>query len=223
MDIDDILRDADPDFDSAPRGSRDLQALTRAWVAERTSPELLSWPVDGLIERVNERIKKQIEKVEEMTGDMDPKTNFGLIVIQTELERWKYLVRGFLRARIAKIDKYTLHYLSLPPQELESLLSPSEIAYATRHQALLHSHYLSSFLSSFPADLQNLNDTGGGISMIDAPDAETAVFIRLLRDSFIEARGTNEDVGLDAKRGAVMVVRWADVKDLVSRGDAELI
>jgi GINS complex subunit 4 len=63
-----------------------------------------SWPQDGLIERVNERIKKQIEKVEEMTGDMDPKTNFGLIVIQTELERWKYLVRSFLRARMAKVS-----------------------------------------------------------------------------------------------------------------------
>ena len=61
------------------------------------------WPADGLIERVNERIKKQIEKVEEMTGDMDAKTNFSLIVIQTELERWKYLVRGYLRARIAKV------------------------------------------------------------------------------------------------------------------------
>ena len=38
-----------------------------------------------------------------MTGDMDPKTNFALIVIQTELERWKYLVRSYLRARIAKV------------------------------------------------------------------------------------------------------------------------
>lgn len=38
-----------------------------------------------------------------MTGDMDPKTNFALIVIQTELERYKYLVRSYLRARIAKV------------------------------------------------------------------------------------------------------------------------
>jgi GINS complex subunit 4 len=64
---------------------------------------VLRWPADGLIERVNERIKRQIEKVEEMTGDMDAKTNFSLIVIQTELERWKYLVRGYLRARVAKV------------------------------------------------------------------------------------------------------------------------
>lgn len=55
---------------------------------------------------MNERIKAQIEKVEEMTGDMDPKTNFALIVIQTELERYKYIVRSFLRSRIAKVSKY---------------------------------------------------------------------------------------------------------------------
>ena len=34
---------------------------------------------------------------------MDPKTNFKLIVIQTELERVKFLIRSFLRARIAKV------------------------------------------------------------------------------------------------------------------------
>ena len=34
---------------------------------------------------------------------MDPKTNFKLIVIQTELERFKFLVRSFLRARIKKV------------------------------------------------------------------------------------------------------------------------
>lgn len=57
-----------------------------------------------MFERVNARIKSQIEKVEDMTGDMDPKTNFALIVIQTELERYKFLVRSFLRARIAKVS-----------------------------------------------------------------------------------------------------------------------
>lgn len=55
---------------------------------------------------MNERIKAQIEKVEEMTGDMDPKTNFALIVIQTELERYKYIVRSFLRSRIAKVSMF---------------------------------------------------------------------------------------------------------------------
>ncbi|KAK2683183.1 GINS complex subunit Sld5 [Fusarium oxysporum f. sp. vasinfectum] len=95
MDIDDILRQVDPTSHRIPSETRDLQALTRLWVAERSAPELLEWPTDGLFERVNARIKSQIEKVEDMTGDMDPKTNFALIVIQTELERYKFLVRSF--------------------------------------------------------------------------------------------------------------------------------
>lgn len=38
-----------------------------------------------------------------MTGTMDPKSNFTLVILQTELERFKFLVRSFLRARIAKV------------------------------------------------------------------------------------------------------------------------
>jgi len=41
MDIDDILREVDPALDIVPSETRDLQALTRAWVAERSAPELL--------------------------------------------------------------------------------------------------------------------------------------------------------------------------------------
>ncbi|KAM0511332.1 hypothetical protein ACHAPE_009998 [Trichoderma viride] len=221
MDIDDILREVDPSSHGIPLETRDLQALTRLWVAERSAPELLKWPADGLFERVNSKIKSQIEKIEDMTGDMDPKTNFALIVIQTELERYKFLVRSYLRTRIAKIDKYTLHYLST--EELRQRLSPTELAYATRHQALLHNHYLSSFLSSFPQRLQNLNDTAGNVSMIDSPDLDTAVFIRLLRDKDVFGRGTDVDSILPGAGGDILILRWSSAKDLVEYGDAELV
>ncbi|ENH61065.1 DNA replication complex GINS protein SLD5 [Fusarium oxysporum f. sp. raphani 54005] len=221
MDIDDILRQVDPTSHRIPSETRDLQALTRLWVAERSAPELLEWPTDGLFERVNARIKSQIEKVEDMTGDMDPKTNFALIVIQTELERYKFLVRSFLRARMAKIDKHTLHYLST--QELRDRMSPTEAAYATRHQALLHNHYLSSFLASFPQQLQNLNDTAGNISMIDSPDLDTAVFVRMLRDKDVYGKGTDDDITLPAKNGDVLILRWSSAKHMVDVGDAELV
>ncbi|KAF4124005.1 GINS complex subunit 4 [Geosmithia morbida] len=221
MDIDDILREVDPSSGGIPRETSDLQALTRLWVAERSAPELLDWPTGGLFERVNARIKAQIEKVEDMTGDMDPKTNFALIVIQTELERFKFLVRSYLRARIAKIDKHALHYLS--SDELRSRLSSVEVAYATRHQALLHNHYLSSFLASFPQQLQNLNDTAGGVSMIDSPDLNTTVFIRMLRDRDVHGQGTDSDNTLSAESGDILIIRWSSAKPLVDLGDAELV
>lgn len=46
----------------------------------------------------------KIELVEEQTGTTDPKANFRLIIIQTELERFKFLVRSYLRTRMAKVS-----------------------------------------------------------------------------------------------------------------------
>jgi GINS complex subunit 4 len=182
---------------------------------------LPSWPSNGLFERITANIKSQIEKVEELTGDMDPKTNFALIVIQTELERYRYLVRSYLRARLAKLDRHALHYLST--DALRSRLSDTELAYATRHQALLHDHYLSSFLSSFPANLQNLNDSAAGISMIETPDLESAVFIRLLKDTVVEGRGVDADGAMDGRESDIVILRWSDAKPLVEAGSAELV
>jgi GINS complex subunit 4 len=58
-DIQDIL--ASVSAPSIPQRTLDLQALTRAWVNERTAPELLPYPT-GLIERVMERAKKQVRQ-----------------------------------------------------------------------------------------------------------------------------------------------------------------
>jgi GINS complex subunit 4 len=41
--------------------------------------------------------------VETETGNLDPTSNFRLILIQTELERVKYLVRAYLRIRMHKV------------------------------------------------------------------------------------------------------------------------
>ncbi|KAL9013898.1 MAG: hypothetical protein Q9173_001445 [Seirophora scorigena] len=169
----------------------------------------------------NATSRVQIEVVEEQVGHLDPKSNFRLIIVQTELERFKFLVRSFLRARIAKIDKYALYLLTNPAQS--ERLSPSERRYASSHQALLEAHYRSSFLAQFPASLQRLDDTAGGISMIEQPDVDKAVFLRALRnfEEPIMVEGT--DIDFELKRGDVYVVRWSAVRDLVINGDAELV
>lgn len=56
-DIQDILNSVSGP--SIPQRTLDLQALTRAWVNERTSPELLPYPSD-LADRVMDRIKTQV-------------------------------------------------------------------------------------------------------------------------------------------------------------------
>lgn len=57
MNIDDILAEAGGEV--VTQESRDLQELTRAWITERSAPELLPWP-ESLMERVLERIRRQV-------------------------------------------------------------------------------------------------------------------------------------------------------------------
>ena len=100
MDIDDIL--ASVSGPSVPPEINEHQALARAWVNEKNAPEILPWP-EELMERIGDRIRRQIELVEEQTGNLDPRENFKLIILQTELERFKFLIRSFVRARVAKV------------------------------------------------------------------------------------------------------------------------
>lgn len=130
---------------------------------------------------------------------------------------------GSLCPDTVQIDKHPLHYHSIASSADSSdqqILSKLESQYLVSHQALLSSHYNASFLSLFPTQLQKLDDTTGGISMIDKPDEDTAVFCRVLRDGYV-ARPPDDDIEL--KRGDVWVLRWTTIRDKVKSGDVELI
>ena len=60
MDIDDILASVDRDhISTSESASADHQLLTRYWVAERATPELLPWP-GPLMDRMMDRVTKQV-------------------------------------------------------------------------------------------------------------------------------------------------------------------
>ena len=63
MDISDIL--AEVDGNVIPQETRDLQELTRAWVTERSAPEILPWP-SALLERVLDRIRRQVTLIQRL-------------------------------------------------------------------------------------------------------------------------------------------------------------
>lgn len=59
--------------------------------------------------------------------------------------------------------------------------------------------------------------------MIDSPDLDAAVFVRLLRDKDVFGKGTDVDTILPAANGDILILRWSSAKDLVEAGDAELV
>ncbi|GKZ34439.1 GINS complex subunit [Aspergillus brasiliensis] len=130
MDIDDILASVDRTADtSTPESTAlDHQLLTRFWVAERAVPELLPWPA-SLMERMMERVRRQIESIEDLAASStDPitttttstqsstnaaTTNLKLSILQSDLSRTQYLIRSLLRQRLSKLTAHSMHYLLL--------------------------------------------------------------------------------------------------------------
>ncbi|CCX30662.1 Similar to DNA replication complex GINS protein SLD5; acc. no. Q2HE71 [Pyronema omphalodes CBS 100304] len=209
MELDDILGEFDAGAPASNPG-KDISDLTTAWIAERTAPEILPFQTQ-LVERLTDRIRQQIELVETETGNMDPAANFRLILIQTELERVKYL-----------IDKYGLHVLS--NNAVRANLASSELAYLKSHLALLNNHYLASFLRNFPEPLRRLDDTAGGLTMIEEPDMESAVFCRVVKepiDGTVRIPGT--DTEFELRKDDVYVVRYSAIRQWVMTGEVELI
>jgi hypothetical protein len=117
-----------------------------------------------------------------------------------------------------QLDKYPHHHLSSPN------LSTTESQYITHRCTLLSHHFSTSFLSSFPPQLQKLDDTAGGISMVDAPDTDAAVFVRVLRDAgHVEVQGEAGVGVVELRRGDVWCVRWSAVREACLRGDVEMV
>ncbi len=59
--------------------------------------------------------------------------------------------------------------------------------------------------------------------MVDTPDLDTTVFIRMLRDKDVNGRGTDADITLTASNGDILILRWSGARQLVLDMDAELV
>ncbi|KAJ5662720.1 hypothetical protein N7462_011646 [Penicillium macrosclerotiorum] len=140
MDIDDILAAVDRGAGASPESAAlDHQLLTRFWVAERAVSEVLPWPAP-LMERIMDRVRTQIETIEDLaasSADTDmtastthhthnPNLNLRLSILQTDLARTQYLLRSLLRARLAKLTKFSMHYLVQLASRSKNPLLPSQ-------------------------------------------------------------------------------------------------
>lgn len=81
----------------------DIDRLMRAWINERAAPELLYFE-GHLMEHLKEQLEQQEEMVDAYRGQ-SVEGNFGLMLVETEMERVKYLIRSYARARLHKVSR----------------------------------------------------------------------------------------------------------------------
>lgn len=228
--------------------------LTRAWTCERCTPALQPYPA-ALIARVTDRVRSQIARIEDLTsgvydgagGASGANRNLVLSILQTDLSRTQFLVRSYLRQRLAKVEKHATYYLKYHVHDdvqrqasgdggdktssSSSLLSTEEIAFLRHHATLLSNLYDSSFLMSLPRNLRRLDDNTGGSRMDEGPEGAEGVLVRCLGAEWsneadvFEGEGDGEEptVELRVERGGVLVARWRDVRRGVESGDLEVL
>ncbi|KAI8591022.1 hypothetical protein BDZ88DRAFT_450703 [Geranomyces variabilis] len=199
----------------------DIKSLTQCWINERCAPELLPY-ADDLVRGLMEMIEAQAANIEarreggEGSGGPSPDAAFLAVLLQQEIERIKFLIRSYLRARLAKIQQHTQHILQ---EELyRNRLSFEELAFAERFQELLTKHFKRSYLDDLPAFLQKLD----GARMVSTPELEDAVFCRIKEDIGGFQLESSDEI-LTMRTNNIYFLRYNAIRRLMEDGKVELI
>ncbi|KAK3140756.1 hypothetical protein QOZ80_5AG0405380 [Eleusine coracana subsp. coracana] len=208
---------------SASAATTDVELLKRAWRNEKAAPEVLRFDKD-LVDRVRE----QIQLLEETLDDFADSGVDDLVVslYQMDLDRTLFLLRSYLRLRLQKIEKYTMHISR--SQDLKDRLSEQEQKFAKSCGEIMEKHLKQSVLSKLPygygdefVTKQSLSSTED--DMIPEPQLDTFVFCKTKSDvGAFQLDDIGEEV-VDLVADDLYVLRYKSIKGLVEGGRIDLI
>ncbi|KAG6334816.1 hypothetical protein ID866_4268 [Astraeus odoratus] len=231
--FEDRLRNAPRDDDDPP-GPRDappfleelepetpLQKLIRHWMNERHAPDILPTEED-LLSRLLDHIRSQSETVQLLRSDpsSSEEEHFRIMLVQTEVERVKFIVRSYLRTRLFKIEKYARHIMT--NADVQQRLSQSEVDHARRFAKLTDQHFFHAILQSLPESQQALDEQPPFVpSIIAEPDKTRAVFVHARQDC--PPVRLPDGTALEMQKGHISLTPYWVVEQLVARGQVELV
>ena len=132
-----------------------LQTLEEAWLNEKFSPELLESQADYV-----DCMMEQIQQMEDNLNKLK-KTDFRVEVHHMELARIRYIITSYLRTRLEKIERNTVHILEQEASRspLNPHLSEGELAYAKDFLACQENHFKQLVLKHIPPPFQDFKST----------------------------------------------------------------
>ncbi|KAJ2717108.1 GINS complex subunit [Coemansia spiralis] len=205
--------DEEGDYEEDESVEDDLPLLMRAWVNERNAPELLEYEgtaVENLMELVDYQTKR-IESQPVVVAN----------ILKMDMDRVKYLVRSYLRARLTKIEHHAMHYTREP--RYRERMSQNELDYAKGFVALEEKHMRRSFMDQLPPHMRSLDETASsGMEMVTKPDIDTAVFCRI-RSTVGEFQFDPSEDPIVMKRNNIFITRYSIIRHLLEDGKVELI
>lgn len=200
--------------------------LREVWANERGSPVLLPWQaeaVDGLCSQIEE----QMNIIDSLAADSATaeEEHVRLALVELDVERARWLLRSYLRCRLAKIERYA-QFVSQDQRSRDDL-SELERGYAVKFAQICSQHLHASVLDFLPESMRSLDDkAGSGASglgdMVVRPDIEAPVFVRCNEDCG-NFRFPGSDAVINFSPGSVHFVRFRTVEHLIAQGKATLL
>ncbi|KAF8197050.1 hypothetical protein BJ912DRAFT_846644 [Pholiota molesta] len=198
-----------------------LEQLTRHWLNERFAPDLLP-AQEALLTNLLDHLRRQSDAVQLLRGDpsSSEEEHIRIMLVQTEVERVKFVVRSYVRTRLFKIERYARFITT--NAEIQTRLTAAERDHASRHAKLTDQHFYLSILQSLPEKQSHLDDTPLFVPpMVTEPDKSRPVFVHALKRC-PRVRLPDGDT-LDMEKGHMSLMPYSVVEQLVLRGEVELI
>ncbi|KAF8530065.1 GINS complex Sld5 component [Hysterangium stoloniferum] len=208
------------DWEEEERQDTLVPELIRHWTNERLAPDILDQRGE-LLQKVLDRIREQADLVQQLRADPDisEDEHFQIILVQTEVERIRFIVRSYIRSRIHKIEKYA-HYI-LEDQDMQRRLSAMELNHAQSYAALIDRQLDVSVLNAMPGWIRREGPNWQGPSTISRPNKDTSIFVHALQDCAHVLLPDGRPV--DIKKGSINLLRYSTIENNLRRGEVELV
>ena len=157
--------------------ARELEKLEAAVRREKAAPDILPYKT-SLVATVVGMIDAQQAAIDQPVQSAQDKLINALY--QLDLDRVKYLLSSYLRTRLFKIQDLLFYIVNNEDQC--ALLSDKELEFAEKYFLLKTNHFKKRLLLKLPDGLNRLEDTGGSVSYVTAPNLDKYVFARVLED-----------------------------------------
>ena len=169
--------------ESRPFTFKDLEGAIKE---EIFSPALLPYKkelINDFLAKIN--LYESILREEEKQPSQSP---FRRDIYTLEVDRAKYYLKKYLRARLAKIERHILYIFQ---NDLARLMSKAEFSFAVGYFKMLTRQFNESFFKNVDTRygeklfMDNVlgNKTSMFAKMVDAPNENEFVFVRVLEPS----------------------------------------
>ena len=125
-------------------------------------------------------LNKQEQKIEEDSQQsQDADDRFYVNIHKMELERIKFTLKSYFRARLAKVERHLLYVIEKDQSEL---LSQAEKVFAFNLYEARKTHFEHSFFKKIPRKLNIMEEEQLEDCYITKPNLDEFVFIRMLTE-----------------------------------------